>query len=148
MGRCIGGRFTAAVSVRARGAVPSACIRATRCAPGLRLGHLCRKGFRFASVRDGPDAAPRVHSNRGRGRGIGSELESTIVGEGGRVVISSDLEGRVRPVDVELPAEDYQLAIEAHANDQLVCCVGDLKREGKSLRLKHPSGFSLLRIAD
>jgi hypothetical protein len=80
--------------------------------------------------------------------GLVVKLESASPADGGHVVISAELDGRVRPIGISLTPKEYQVAIEAHANDQLVRCIGDLKREGKSLQLDHLSDFSLLRNAD
>ncbi len=61
----------------------------------------------------------------------------------GVVTIMAFLEGRHRKVRVELEGKDYGSAIQAHKENRVVSCEGELVREGRSVILKHPINFTL-----
>ncbi|MEK8016259.1 MAG: hypothetical protein VSS75_005275 [Candidatus Parabeggiatoa sp.] len=61
----------------------------------------------------------------------------------GVVTIMAFLDGRHRKVRVELEEKDYESAIQAHKENRVVSCEGQLVREGRSVILKHPRNFTL-----
>lgn len=65
---------------------------------------------------------------------------------GGEAVLWADIEGKTRRVHVELGADFYQLAVQAHGNSQLVRCRGDLTKERGVSVLRNPHEFSLENV--
>lgn len=76
------------------------------------------------------------------------KLDSTDSSAGGDAVLRIDLDGRIRHVRIRLHTEDYQRAIQAHAERAVVRCLGDLAREGRSFVLRNARDFAILSAAD
>jgi hypothetical protein len=76
------------------------------------------------------------------------KLESDDPTKGGYVVLKADFEGRFRSVRVRLEPEVYEHAAYAHLERLLVKCVCELAREGRSLLLRNPRGFTVMAAED
>jgi hypothetical protein len=61
----------------------------------------------------------------------------------GKVSVAGLVEGRALKVLVELRADDYDLAINAHKLGIPVNCLGDLVKEGRQFTLLNPHRFAL-----
>jgi hypothetical protein len=72
------------------------------------------------------------------------KLESQDPAFGGSVTVSGLIDGVARLVKLELPADDYQIAVRAHGERALIRCEGELVRERGALYLKTPRFFSIL----
>jgi hypothetical protein len=121
--------------------------------------------FSFATARPVPDGTPRsvrlpadavpvfraaARAMKAQAEWPGTEVAGPVIklsretaGAGGRVVLHADVDGRTRPVRVDLGREDYQRAIEAHAKGRLVRAVGDLVQERAALVLRNLRQFVL-----
>ena len=73
--------------------------------------------------------------------GLVRKLESGDVDIGGVVVLQGAVDGRARPIQVELAASDYKIAVDAHRRGAMVECTGDLERNGRSWVLLSPRHF-------
>ena len=62
----------------------------------------------------------------------------------GQVTISGYIEGRPRRIRVTLSDTDYQLAVQAHSQEEPIQCTGELVKEGPSYTMRNPRNFSLL----
>lgn len=96
-------------------------------------------------------------ANRLRAEAIypASELYGTVVkldsedpSAGGEAVVRAAWEGRMRKIRVPLSAADYPVAIQAHADRNLVRCTGDLERDGAVWVLRYARDFSILSDPD
>lgn len=76
-------------------------------------------------------------------RGLVRKLESTDPNQGGRVSIVSFMENKATNITVDLPAEKYKIAVEAHATGSMFFCKGTLSKESKGYKL---FGISDVRI--
>jgi hypothetical protein len=72
------------------------------------------------------------------------KLESPDPSVGGAVSIAGMVDGGVRPVRVELSAEDYRVAALAHTERTLVRCEGELVRDGRSWVLRTPRFLAMV----
>ena len=59
----------------------------------------------------------------------------------GSVSVDAVVDDRPRRIWIDLPDTDYQEAIRAHRDRLPVTCTGELAKDGKSWRLRTPSGF-------
>lgn len=129
-----------------------------------------RASFSFASGRPLTNKVPREAAftaetsailreaaNRLRAEAIypASEIYGTVVkldsenpSAGGEAVVRASWEGRMRKIRVPLSAADYPLAIQAHADRNLVRCTGDLEREGAVWVLRYARDFAILSDLD
>ncbi len=71
-------------------------------------------------------------------------LESADPSAGGAVTIVGLVDGAMRPVRVELSAEDYRVGALAHTDRALVRCEGELVRDGRSWTLRTPRFLALV----
>jgi len=76
--------------------------------------------------------------------GLVRRLESGNVAKRGVVVLHGVVDGRARPVRVDLAPSDYQIAVTAHGQGQMVECVGDLERQGRSWVLLNHRHFRII----
>jgi hypothetical protein len=81
-------------------------------------------------------------------RGPVVKLERPDGQSSGHVTILALVEGATRKVVVTLSEADYNQATEAHQNYRSVKVAGDIVREGRSFRLKSPSGFDVVDDED
>jgi len=106
-----------------------------------------------------PDTAPILREASARLRDEATYPDTEVVGpvvklgstdptQGGEAVLKATVDGRFRSVRVALVKEQYSQAIEAHKERQLVRCIGELAREGRSLLLRNAHSFSALPEAD
>lgn len=79
------------------------------------------------------------------------ELEGFVVGlkrdEGemeGQITVSGIVDNSPRRIQVILGDADYQLALEAHGQEQAIRCTGELVKEGRSYVLHNPRSFAIL----
>lgn len=80
--------------------------------------------------------------------GLVRRLDSGDVDCGGVVVLQGSVDGRARPIHVELAASDYKIAVDAHRRGVMVECVGDLERSGRSWVLRSPRHFGIIADPD
>ncbi len=80
--------------------------------------------------------------------GFVHKLESSDPSAQGQVWIAAEVEGQVRMVVVVLEGDDYQRAVSAHAQQLPVRLVGELRREGRTLKLTNPREFAALALPD
>lgn len=68
----------------------------------------------------------------------------------GKVIVACDLEGVARTAKVQmmLPAELYQIALDAHARARMVRAIGTLRHEARSWTLENVSVFEALAAED
>lgn len=71
-------------------------------------------------------------------------MESDAPTSGGDIVLAGEIDGVVRQVRMTLGADDYRIAVAAHQEERTVSVEGELAREGRSYRLRHPSLFAAL----
>jgi hypothetical protein len=77
------------------------------------------------------------------------ELRGFVVGlrrqgdEPGRVTIAAIIDKELRNVQVDLNSNAYQQAVEAHSQNLIVRCEGELYREGRSFILRTPRNFTI-----
>jgi hypothetical protein len=106
-----------------------------------RAARLERRGFEYVSV-----AAQEVHSCR---EPVDRELRGIIVrleqkeAVGGEVLLRFEMDGRRQHARVQLGAEDYHRACDAHRDGQVVRVGGRLEREGQQWRLMSPHDFQI-----
>jgi hypothetical protein len=67
-----------------------------------------------------------------------------VLEHGGTITVAGVVDAGARRVRVELGANDYQRAIEAHRAMARVACSGRLVKSGRQYELKAPSGFEVL----
>jgi hypothetical protein len=72
------------------------------------------------------------------------ELESPDPSAGGLVTIAGLVDGALRPVRVDLSAEDYRVAALAHTERAVVRCEGELVRDGRSWVLRTPRFLAMV----
>lgn len=73
------------------------------------------------------------------------KLESPAPLDGGEVVLSAYIDGRMRNVRIKLSGPDYSTAVSAHREGVHVSCVGDLKREGRGFSLRNATDVRVAR---
>ncbi len=72
------------------------------------------------------------------------KLESANPDQGGEAIVLANVDGKHHRVRVRLGAADYQLAVDAHGERQLVRGTGELVKEGAGFRLQNPRGFGVV----
>jgi hypothetical protein len=82
------------------------------------------------------------------------ELVGVVVGlrrdEGapiGKVTVAGVIDGALRKIQLELGEPDYSQAVEAHKQELVVSCEGELVREGRGFSLRNPRNFRVERDA-
>jgi hypothetical protein len=80
--------------------------------------------------------------------GFVEKLERPVGAPSGVVSVSAILDDRPRRVLLELADPEYQEALRAHRDSRPISCLGDLAKEGRSLRLRHPRQFRVLDIEE
>ncbi len=71
-------------------------------------------------------------------------LDRTPEATEGHVTLKASLDGRYRRIVLQLNADTYRLALQAHDERRTVQCSGDLLKEGRSYRLKDPRHFEIM----
>lgn len=71
------------------------------------------------------------------------KLESEDASKSGRVTVATEIDGRIRKVQVDLEGEDYEGAITAHRDRQAVRLIGKLVKDNRNYVLHNPSSFTL-----
>jgi hypothetical protein len=71
------------------------------------------------------------------------KLASTDVTQEGRITVAAEIEGGVRQIHIDLNAEEYARAVEAHRQGQQISCIGNLGREGRSYALHNTTNFKV-----
>jgi hypothetical protein len=76
------------------------------------------------------------------------ELVGVVVGlrrdEGasiGKVTVAGVIDGALRKIQLEMGEPDYSQAVEAHKQQSVVSCEGELVRDGRSFSLRNPRSF-------
>jgi len=80
--------------------------------------------------------------------GLVRRLASGDVTQSGEVVLHGLVDGRARSVHVNLASSDYQTAVKAHGQGQMIECIGDLERKGHSWHLLNPRTFQIIADPD
>jgi hypothetical protein len=84
------------------------------------------------------ESAPRADFEL---EGIVIQLKRDDITRSGEVTIAGVIDDKMRKVRVELDAQDYERAIEAHKQNSAVRCEGELVREGLTFTLKNARQF-------
>ena len=71
-------------------------------------------------------------------------LDSDNKEAGGTITVAAEVDGKTRRVRLPLGANDYELAIKAHASTSRVSCAGCLGKQGRQYELQAVRAFSLL----
>jgi len=77
-------------------------------------------------------------------RGVVVRLGRAEGASTGRATVLGLVEGRPGKVVMELGAQDYDRAIQAHRDHLPVVCVGEIRQNGTSFVLSNPRGFSVV----
>lgn len=63
-------------------------------------------------------------------------LERDVPGQGGVVVVAAEVDGQQRKIRIAMDKDEYELAIRAHRDGQLLRCEGELVRKGRLFSLE------------
>jgi hypothetical protein len=74
------------------------------------------------------------------------DLTSGDPGKGGTITIPTEVDGRLRRVNIKLDSSEYQKAADAHLNRQVVSLEGDLVSRGGRLELLRPRNLKTVAI--
>jgi hypothetical protein len=84
-----------------------------------------------------------IHKENFELRGIVINLHRLPETRTGKVTIKSNIDDKNRDVAVQLQDEDYEIAVQAHKEQSLIVCYGELSKEGKTFNLLNPRQVSI-----
>lgn len=79
-----------------------------------------------------------IHKENFELRGIVINLHRLPETRTGKVTIKSNIDDKNRDVAVQLQDEDYEIAVQAHKEQSIIVCYGELSKEGKTFNLLNP----------
>ena len=84
-----------------------------------------------------------IHKDNFELRGIVINLHRLPDTKTGKVTIKSNIDDKNRDVAVQLQDEDYEIAVQAHKEQSLIVCYGELSKEGKTFNLLNPRRIAI-----
>jgi len=85
-----------------------------------------------------------IHKENFELRGIVINLHRLPETRTGKVTIKSNIDDKNRDVAVQLQDEDYEIAVQAHKEQSLIVCYGELSKEGKTFNLLNPRRIAIV----
>lgn len=76
-------------------------------------------------------------------RGSVIDLHRLPEAQTGKIVVRVNIDDKTREVSIQLPDEDYKVAVQAHEQIATIVCYGELSKENKKFKLLNPRNISI-----